>query len=124
VWSNEDLPKADVVMTSFGQGELFSKSTTMGPQTTLCGHPKLGIQSAPNQSLETRVEVGFLRSLRLRRVRVLTPTHSEEPSEDSNPIAPCDAARGAQTAAIVCIKRWGVSVVVTGGNVDRSAVGA
>jgi len=33
------------------------------PKTTLCGHPKQGIQGIRNQSLATGVEVGFLGSL-------------------------------------------------------------
>src|SRR6266403_2503363 len=35
------------------------------PKTTLCGHPKRGIQGEQNQSLATQVEVGFLGSLGL-----------------------------------------------------------
>jgi len=38
-----------------GSGEL--------PKTTLCGHPKQGIQGTWNQSLATWVELGFLGSL-------------------------------------------------------------
>src|SRR5207302_7893978 len=34
-------------------------------KTILCGHPKQGIQGEQNQSLATRVEVGFLGSLGL-----------------------------------------------------------
>jgi hypothetical protein len=33
------------------------------PETTLCGHPKQGIQGTWNQSLATWVELGFLGSL-------------------------------------------------------------
>ncbi len=33
------------------------------PESTLCGHPKQGIQGAWNQSLATWVELGFLGSL-------------------------------------------------------------
>jgi hypothetical protein len=34
------------------------------PKTTLYGHQKRGVQDAQNQSFATRVEVGFLGSLR------------------------------------------------------------
>src|SRR5260370_17150260 len=56
------------------------------PESTLCGHPKQGIQGAWNQSLATWVELGFLAaSARSRCLRFACSTSSNRTSGSTFP---------------------------------------